>query len=411
MPDLRELLHDAAPIATRDVDLDAVHARVRQRARRRRALVGGVAVVLLLVIGATAAAVMRDDDGRRIDVIDDSTTTVPTGVATTTTGVFDVPTGTYEVAYQLPDGYVATAVLNEGQYVWVAAFASPIGPAGIDIDEEHTGTWVVVRLDHETGDVVDTVGMPGAVRGLAGGEDVVWAWGGGDGGEPIGGAGAIDRRRPRLIGTFGWDAAVSQDDWMSPAGFDAAGDSAWMSDASHDVVYQLTLADDAVVATPIDVGAQPTDVVVLTDGSLWVREARAGTIAQISIESASVTDRVPWSGTLLEDGGDLVWADDGTRLVELYPPGLHDGLSVAQGRRVTHGVGWLLRVVRDAGGLWVIDPTTTSVRRYAFSATGEDPVLVAQLGVARASDIAPDGDRLLLVDSGSNAIGAWTPPR
>jgi hypothetical protein len=38
MPDLRDLLHDAAPTATRDVDMDAVRARVRQRARRRRAL-------------------------------------------------------------------------------------------------------------------------------------------------------------------------------------------------------------------------------------------------------------------------------------------------------------------------------------------------------------------------------------
>jgi hypothetical protein len=414
MPDLRELLRDAAPIASSEVDLGAVRTRVRQRARRRRALVGGaVAVVVLLVAVAAAAVVSDDDKGRRIDVIDDSTTipqpATTVGVPDATSPSSTVASASYQVRYRLPNGYIASAVVSDGSSVWAAAFVGGTLPQGRPNDDPLVGSWVVARLDRATGELTATVQMPGAVRGLSVGENVVWAWGGGDGGEPVGGVGAIDRREARLIGTLGWDPDVPQDEWLSAYGLDANGDEAWLSDATHDRVYRVHVGEGWLAGDPVEVGRQPTDVVVLTDGSVWVRESRDGTIARIDARTLDVTDREVWAGSLLADSGRLVWADNGTQLVELDPQTLADGVSVSLGRRIAHGSGWVGRVVRDADGIWVWHPNTLTVHRYLLRGPDEDPILVSTLGIARVSDIAPDGDCLLVVDNGSNAIGVWTP--
>jgi hypothetical protein len=387
MPDLRELLRDAAPVAARDLDVSVVRARVRQRARRRRALVGGgVALVLAFAVGVSAAVVRDDDPPRRIDVVDDSTTTIPAPSTTV------APVQTAVPEYTLPSDVRPRAIVADGASIWVGGHDS----AG----------YAVWKLDRTTGDVLARVALPGAVRGMVGGESVIWVWGGGDGGEPVGGVAAIDRETARVAGTFGWDGAAPESEWHSTYDLDATGDTAWVSDATHDRVFRLRPTLGTLESNPVPVGRQPTDVVALTDGSVWVNESMAGTIARIDMAALEVTERHGWTGGLVAGSGDLIWAYIPPQLVELLPTALADGLSASLGARLT-GLGFVNAVIRDATGLWIVNDS--GIRRYDRSGGG-DPVLRSHLPLPYyVSGAAADGERILFVHGETNVVAAWTP--
>jgi hypothetical protein len=383
MPDLRDLLHDAAPVAARDVDIDAVRARVRQRTRRRRALVGGAAAVVLLGIGVAAAALApRDDDPhRRIDVID-VPTTVPASVPVPTTIAPAV--WTTEIALRAPDGFVADAVLVDGDAVWVGG--------------TQDGDGIVLQLDR-SGEVLESYPLRMRLRGLALGEDTVWAWGGND----DGGVSIISRTSEHFVGHL-FEPEVLR----TPLDLAVDGDSAWVTDPTLGRLVQVRAqSPSGLGAGWSDVGAGPAEVVVLDDGSVWVRDEQApGTIARVDPTTGEVVERQPWSGPLLAADGNQVWTTDGDRLVALTPSLLTEGVSVAVGERID-GLGTdIIGVVVDDGGIWVQQPN--ELCRFEHSSTGGF-TLVTGLS-ATVSDIAADGDGLLHVDGRTNAIRRWGPP-
>jgi hypothetical protein len=277
MPDLRDLLHDAAPRASRDVDLDAVRARARQRTRRRRALVGGVAALVVLAIGVTAAAVAASDDDthRRIDVVD-----VPT-----TTTVPDVRAPHLEVVTELPSSFGVHALAATGDDLWIA---------GLD----QTDGWVLRRQSASSA-AFSTTSLPGAVRDIVVDDDRLWLWGGGDGGEPVGGVGVVDATTGTLVDTFGWIRHAPQYEPMSTYDLAVLDGDAWVSDATGDRVFRLRLLGDRIEATPVPTGTQPTDVVTTDDGEVWVVESQDRTIARIDPRTMTVAERNDWRGGLL----------------------------------------------------------------------------------------------------------------
>jgi streptogramin lyase len=96
----------------------------------------------------------RFDDSSVPDSVAEPTTTVPAAWTT-------------DVVLRAPDGFVADAVLVDGDTVWVGG--------------TQDGEGVVLALDR-SGEVLESHPLRMPLRGLALGEETVWAWGGNDDG-------------------------------------------------------------------------------------------------------------------------------------------------------------------------------------------------------------------------------------
>jgi hypothetical protein len=229
-----------------------------------------------------------------------------------------------------------------------------------EVDTAAGGTvqaaWVLERRDAATGDVIATVRMPGVVRGVVATDDVVAAFGGGDGAEPQGGVAIVDPAHSRIIATYGWEAGPA----VAPYRAVATREAVWVTDTAG---HLLEFRTGGAPAAPRrwDVDGQPTDLAALEDGSVWVWRSEKQLLSRFDPAAGAVTTSHSWCCGLLAADGRGIWTSDGERLVELRPDLLGEGLSVAEGTRLPVAAS---AVVADGDGLWVAT-RDRSVQRWS----------------------------------------------
>jgi hypothetical protein len=378
-PDLRDLLHAAAP-DPEELDVGALRARVRTRARRRRVMQGaGLAVVLALAGGLTAVVLTDEPGEKQIDVVD-----VPTSEATTTTttrapATTLAPTTTILApppttpVLTLPADFSGRAIAVTADTLWVAGEAAGSG-------------WQVRQYAAANGDLLATIPLPGAVRAMVVAEQALWVWGGGDGAAAVGGVGLIDVHDAELLATFGWDDSVPDGERLSVRDLTVLGGEAWVSESTGERVFRLRPVDGALEATPVATNGPPEDIVSTDDGHIWVAETESGTIARIDPETMTVVERNGW------DGARMAW-DPATRTV-------WTGTAVQLEERMGFRTGDPLRTLDHTGltdlqvhglDLWVVEEGR--VTHYRRSWPSLEVQQVATGGwLEQITGLAVDGD-------------------
>jgi hypothetical protein len=307
MPDIRDLLHDAAP-APRAYDVDAVRGRVDQRRGRR---VGtGLLLALVLVAGVGGAVALTGDDGGEQPVVADQPTT-------------SVDDGGGKVA-----GVTAVAFVDET--LWTGDETGHIGPDGFSRG----------------------VTTPGPVRQLEQG-DVLWAAG-------DGWVVAVDPVAVKSLGTWDTDEAVAD---IQP--LDGQHVAISLPDAGE-VAIVRTAAEGLEEIERIPVTGSPSNLVLTTGDDLWVNDDDV--IRRIDWGAGGAVDEQPWSGALLApsmSGG--IWAVDGDRVVDLAPQNLSVGVSVAEGDRYTVEA---TDVFETSFGLFVAGPAGLTRHEPGAAAAG-----------------------------------------
>jgi hypothetical protein len=287
----------------------------------------------------------------------------------------------------------AKAVAVSGGALWVSTMRGASGRV----------VWAVQRFEPESGRLVATIAVPGVVQWVSVGEGLVWAWGGGDGAEPNGGIAAIDPASNRVVATYGWDRP------FAPQSVAFAGGNAWVSSALEDQLLRLRVAGPHLQVDRVRVGRQPTVLVATAGSTLWVWNSSSGTLSDVDAAAMRVTATYQWPWGLYQADGHTIWADDGTRLVQLTPDLLADGVSVALGARLGVRAG---AVSVDAGGLWVVDFGRTVLSRYArrsIEAGLLDPA--ARLAVSGQVEALAAGpaDSLWFTTTSGDSVFHWTP--
>lgn len=324
MSDLHHLLERAAPSPGSSLELDDIRRRVDRRRRRQRVTVLA-AIVLVAVAAGVASTLLPDDAGESLDTFTDESTTT----ATTRPGA---PTDDVVLATG-----VAVSVVDDG--VWVVA-------------DENDGTFVT-QLDPLSAEPIAPVEVDRRVRQLAVAGGTVWAYGPGDAESGNGVVVVLDVASAEVVGTYDPGAG------FTPGGLVALDDgTAWVTDAQGDRVVHLRRDAMSEPADEVPVPGQPTDIVLADDGLLWIRSSRNGTIVSVDPVSATVMASRPWDAPLFASAGDgSVWSTDGSRVVQLHPDSLAEGVSVALGARVN--IPDSQAVVQIGGGLWIA--TTSGV--------------------------------------------------
>lgn len=378
MPELRDVLRSAAPVPASELDLGRVRRRAAQRRRRGVLVVGGSLLVLATVAASAIVAVIRDDDSRRVRTVDQPG--VPTGRTVTSIDALGV-----------------RGVAVSGDSLW-AAREQQVSEGGTV-----RPSWVLERRDTSTGDVAATIPMPGVVRGVVASGDVVAAFGGGDGAYPQGGVAIVDARRNHVIATYGWDAGPA----VSPYRAAATGDAIWVTDATGHLLKFSTNRNGNPMEVTWDLDGQPTDIVALSDGSIWVWRSQKQLLSRVDPERGIVTNSYSWCCGLFAADGDQIWTSDGDRLIELNPELLAEGLSVAEGARLpVHATA----VVPDHDGLWVAaeDNAVQRWSRHDFTASQPQP----SAAIDTDTDLAPwalaahDGAAWFVTNRG---LARWRP--
>ncbi len=364
MSDLRQLLHSAGPEPLNEFDPDDLRVRVARRRRTRR-LVTSVTVVVVAALGLGVGVVLdRRSHDTGLDVINQPTPTLD-GQGTLPGRVRDVSVG--------------------GGGLWV-------------VGELDAPSWYAAQLDPSSGSVLRTVPLARVVRRVVVGRDVVWVFGGGDGGEPDGGVVAIDAQTGDIIRSYGYaegfspyDLAVMDDD------------SVWVSDASGDrVLHLVTDVDGADAEVPV--AGQPTDIVIARDGRIWVKQSLLGTVSGVDPVANEVVATNAWTGGLLAASVDgAVWTTDGDRLVQLAPDLLATGASAALGVRIEIKA---TAVAVDDSGLWVGGPE--GVARFTTADLAGDPHPSATLAGDDVVGLAGDSSGVWFTTP-DGEIHRWTP--
>jgi streptogramin lyase len=140
----------------------------------------------------------------------------------------------------------------------------------------------------------------------------------------------------------------------------AGSEKIWVLSEPEGTLTRIDAASDEVTGRPLDLG-KGVAAVAVGGGSVWVSDATTGQLLRVDDESGKVTQRIQIGGHPgpLVYGGGRVWVAD------------TDGAGItavnAKGGRVVrrdlapHTAP--LRLATGAGGLWVSDATTDTVRR------------------------------------------------
>jgi hypothetical protein len=377
MSDLRDVLRETAANSG-DVDLDSIRARVDRRRRTRRVVTSGC--LALAVVGGVVATVqlVGGDDPAAVRVV----TPAP-----------DREGGNGNASWSVP-GVQAVAVGPAGTWITTREYS--------DADGE---TRAVARIDTTTGELSSRIELPGPVTWIAVGDGVVWAWGGGDGAEPVGHVFAIDAARGAVLGE--WIGAVGY------RGLVPELNHAWVASTETDEVVLLgATAQGIEVQRRVPVQGRPAGLVYASDGhgfpTVWVQEPGTGTIAGIDTESQTVTARHAWSGALLaSDGNANLWlAEGGQRVVNVTPALLDPGTSLAIGARLD--APGAFAAAQGRGGLYVATPGGISWFAHDALASGV-PTASRPLGGVSAIAVdywADDHPVLYTLD---NRVALWQP--
>jgi serine/threonine-protein kinase len=144
----------------------------------------------------------------------------------------------------------------------------------------------------------------------------------------------------------------------------AGSEKIWVLSEPEGTLTRIDAETDEVSGAPIDLG-QGVAAVAVGGGSVWVTDARTGEILRVNDESGRVSQRIKVGGHPgpLVYGGGRVWVAD------------TDGAGItavnAKGGRIVrrhlppHVAP--LRLATGAGGLWVSNATTDTVRRIDLS--------------------------------------------
>jgi hypothetical protein len=206
------------------------------------------------------------------------------------------------------------------------------------------GKWILERRDSESGALLSSIPMPGVVQKVMAGRGFVAAYGGGDGAVPQGGVAIIDTSTNAVVEATGW----GRGEVVSPYQAVAVGGTIWVADVVLGRLVRFERSADPIHG--FDVPGAPTALAAMGDGTLWYRDANSGTIKHFDPKTGKVDASESWSTPMFAGDGDVVWASDGERLVELRPALLAQGQSVALGARLPVDA---TVVVADPTGLWV----------------------------------------------------------
>jgi DNA-binding beta-propeller fold protein YncE len=333
----------------------------------------GTGTVLAPTDGSSGTAVrrsLRQDRGigtRRVVAI--AVTLVAVGCASTRPNGPTGPTSTTTTAAPAGLGITSSGTVTrfrDSGGTGVAASPDAIWTTADHVtrpDGSGVPRQAVDRRDPQRGAVTAIIPMPGAVREVAVGAGLVWALGGGDGAFPQGGVAAIDPATNRVVFSYGWDARPR----FAPYRIAFSRDAAWVTDTAGRVLrFEPTTTGVAVASSP-PLGGQATDIVVLSDGSVWVRLDLTERIAHIDPVTLQVTATRPWAGSLFAADADTIWTTDGDRLIQLNPSALASGVSVAEGARLpVHATA----VAVDTDGIWVA-MQDGGMARYDRAALGD----------------------------------------
>jgi serine/threonine-protein kinase len=140
----------------------------------------------------------------------------------------------------------------------------------------------------------------------------------------------------------------------------AGSEKIWVLSEPEGTLTRIDAASDLVTGSPLDLG-KGVAAVAVGGGSVWVSDAKTGQLLRVDDESGKVTQRIEVGGHPgpLVYGGGRVWvADtDGAGITAVNAKGGR----VVRRRLAPHTAP--LRLATGAGGLWVSDATTDTVRR------------------------------------------------
>jgi DNA-binding beta-propeller fold protein YncE len=140
----------------------------------------------------------------------------------------------------------------------------------------------------------------------------------------------------------------------------AGSEKIWVLSEPEGTLTRIDAASDEVTGAPLDLG-KGVAAVAVGGGSVWVTDAKTGQVLRVDDESGEVTQRIAIGGQPgpLVYGGGRVWVadEDGAGITAVNAKG---------GRVVRRDLAphtAPLRLATGAGGLWVSDATTDTVRR------------------------------------------------
>jgi hypothetical protein len=266
------------------------------------------------------------------------------------------------------------------------------------------GPWVLERRDPVTGGLGTTIDVPGIVRAVVVGDDMVAAFGGSDGAYPEGGVAIIDPASNQVLGTYGWDGGAI----VSPYFGVATDDAIWVTDAVRDQVVRFQRsASGAIEMRRFPVSGQPTMIAATPSGTVWVQQSMTGRVAHLDGRSGSLLSTAELPGILAADGLAL-WSGDGERTVAFDTVALEQGaVSAAEGARLPVRAGAL---VVDGDGVWLA-PLGGGLQRW-LRADFDDATpkprasLGPDTGAAPWSFAAVDGSLWFVTLDG---LSKWTP--
>ena len=335
-----------------------------------------------LVVAASVVAACGSSAGR------DSSSAPATSAVTTPAP----PIGVNRVA----------AVFGRGVAATTHAIWTTVEPAA-GSDRNGVARWGVERRDPRTGSVTQFIPLPGVVRQLAAGAGLVWAIGGGDGAYPQGGVAAIEPATGRVAFTYGWGAGPA----IAPYGIAGTANAVWVTDSAGRVLRFSPDAAGISISVSGSITGQPTGIVALSDGSIWVSRSLQGVISRIDATSMRVTETRPWSGVLLAGDGTTIWTTDANRLIQLDPQLLSTGLSVAESVRIPVAP---VSVAVDAAGISV-GISGGGVNRYGRAALSAAlPLPSGQIPTAGSIEpwsLSGQAGDVWFVDD--NGLGHWRP--
>jgi serine/threonine-protein kinase len=144
----------------------------------------------------------------------------------------------------------------------------------------------------------------------------------------------------------------------------AGSEKIWVLSEPEGTLTRIDAESDEITGAPIDLG-QGVAAVAVGGGSVWVTDERTGELLRVDDESGRVTQRIDLGGHPgpLVYGGGRVWVADteGAGITAVNAKGGR----IVRRRLPPHTAP--LRLATGAGGLWVSNATTDTVRRIDLS--------------------------------------------
>ena len=256
------------------------------------------------------------------------------------------------------------------------------------------------------------IAVPSPADFISVGLNRVWVYGGGDG--AYGDLSVISAIDPanghvetlRIHGKGGPQAMVfaSQQAFVSLA-------------VANEVVSVGGVTGPLAEGQPVAVPGQPTSMVVMNDGSVWVDESLNRKWAHLDVAEghSKLLGTVDWNAPIFGlSPHNSVWTRD-TRLIEINPASLSQCVSCAYGARIPTPGRPTAVAATDSGGLFVVTDASAGQRGGIAYYTAQD---VQRESNSPSAFLAVDGVYWLAADpaggvvyvDGTSRLAHWVPP-